>query len=80
MTALFLQGNSRDVLKNLPADYFHCCTTSPPYFGLRRYEGGDTEIWDGAENCEHDWVERAVKPKHRSGETNPGKEYYTKPD
>jgi len=27
MTALFLQGNSRDVLKNLPADYFHCCVS-----------------------------------------------------
>jgi len=48
MTALFLQGNSRDVLKNLPADYFHCVTTSPPYFGLRRYDGG-VEDWG-------DWV------------------------
>ena len=28
MSALFLQGNARDVLKGLPADYFHCCVTS----------------------------------------------------
>jgi len=45
MSALFLQGNSRDVLKNLPADWFHCAMTSPPYFGLRRYDGG-IEEWD----------------------------------
>jgi len=46
MSALFLQGNAKSVLKNLPADYFHCCVTSPPYFGLRRYDGG-IEQWDG---------------------------------
>jgi len=48
MTALFLQGNSRDVLKNFPADYFHCVMTSPPYFGLRSYRDG-IEDWG-------DWV------------------------
>ena len=30
MGAIFLEGNSRDVLKNLPADFFHVCVTSPP--------------------------------------------------
>ena len=55
MTALFLQGNSRDVLRSLPADYVHCTVTSPPYFGLRQYLGGE-EIWDGDISCEHDWT------------------------
>lgn len=54
MSALFLQGNSRDVLKGLPADYFHCAMTSPPYFGLRKYQGGE-EIWDGDSGCTHEW-------------------------
>jgi len=49
MTAVFLQGNSRDVLAGLPADYFHCAVTSPPYFGLRRYNGGEEDwgAWKG---------------------------------
>lgn len=56
MSALFLQGNARDVLKGLPADYFHCAMTSPPYFGLRRYDSGE-EIWGGEESCSHEWVD-----------------------
>lgn len=30
-------GDSREVLKTLPARSVHCCVTSPPYFGLRDY-------------------------------------------
>lgn len=30
-------GDVRDSLATLPADYFHCCITSPPYFALRSY-------------------------------------------
>ncbi len=55
MTAIFLQGNSRDVLRSLPENYVHCAVTSPPYFNLRKYAGGDTEIWDGDPNCQHEW-------------------------
>lgn len=32
-----LQGNCLDVLRTLPDGSVHCCVTSPPYFGLRRY-------------------------------------------
>src|SRR5579859_3610134 len=32
-----LNGNCLDVLKTLPDDHFHCCVTSPPYYGLRNY-------------------------------------------
>lgn len=47
MTAVFMQGNAMDVLKRLPADFFHCAITSPPYFGLRVYDGGIEEWGDG---------------------------------
>lgn len=32
-----LEGHVMDVLPTLPAGHFHCCVTSPPYFGLRDY-------------------------------------------
>lgn len=54
MTAVFLQGNALSVLKGLPPDFFHCAVTSPPYFGLRKYDGG-VEVWDGDGNCQHEW-------------------------
>lgn len=47
MSVVFLQGNSRDVLKQLPPGFFHCCVTSPPYFGLRKYDGGEEDWSDG---------------------------------
>lgn len=77
MTAIFLQGNARDVLAGVPSDFFHCVVTSPPYFGLRSYEGG-MEVWDGDANCRHEWLDLYRKPEHRAGESNPSKEYYTK--
>lgn len=46
MTAIFLQGNSRDVLAGMPNNYVHCAVTSPPYFGLRRYSEGIEEWGD----------------------------------
>jgi len=66
MTALFLQGNSREVLRNLPANYFHCATTSPPYFGLRAYSEG-IEVWDGGLDCEHEWGRVISPPNSKSG-------------
>ena len=41
MTVTRLVGDSRDVLATLPEKHFHCCITSPPYFGLRRYSDND---------------------------------------
>ncbi len=32
-----LEGDALTVLKTLPADSFHACVTSPPYWGLRDY-------------------------------------------
>lgn len=32
-----IQGDSREVLKSFPDNFFQCCITSPPYWGLRDY-------------------------------------------
>lgn len=32
-----IQGNTLEVLPTLPEKFFHCCVTSPPYWGLRDY-------------------------------------------
>ncbi len=76
MTAIFLEGSAVDKLKCLPADFVHCAVTSPPYFGLRKYDGGE-EVWDGDADCEHEWgavgnihtggLQKAGQPSQRQG-------------
>ena len=44
MSVMILTGDARKVLPTLPDCSVHCCVTSPPYFGLRSYNGGDAEI------------------------------------
>ena len=51
--------------------------TSPPYWGLRTYKT-EPQIWDGENHCEHEWGSELIKQGHRVGETNPGKEGYSK--
>lgn len=38
-----IQGDCRKTLRALPPQCFHCCVTSPPYFGLRDY-GAEGQI------------------------------------
>jgi site-specific DNA-methyltransferase (cytosine-N4-specific) len=33
-------GDARTLLRRLPSDFFKCCVTSPPYWGLRDYGAG----------------------------------------
>jgi DNA modification methylase len=54
-----LHGNCLDVLPTLPAASVHCVVTSPPYFGLRAYDGGDAEI--GIEATPDAYVARLVE-------------------
>lgn len=49
-----IQGDCLEVLKGMPAESVHCCITSPPYWGLRDYSL-PPQIWDGKEDCEHEW-------------------------
>jgi len=72
-----LCGNDLEILTQLPAESVNCCVCSPPYWGLRDY-GIDPVIWDGDENCKHIWGNKTITLKHKSGETNPGKESWFK--
>ena len=52
-----LQGDAERVLAQLPSNWFRCCVTSPPYWGLRDY-GEDDQI--GIENDPYEYIERLV--------------------
>ena len=63
----------------LPDGSVQCVVTSPPYWGLRKYDGEQNIIWGGNSSCDHKWGEEIIRPNaHSAGETNPGKEGYTK--
>jgi len=73
-------GHVLEVLKELPAESIDMVMTSPPYWGLRTYKT-EPQIWGiwGDNHCEHAWGRELVKAQaHGAGETNPGKEGYTK--
>lgn len=61
MKNVILQGNSLDVLKELPDCSVDCCVTSPPYYGLRDY-GCDGQI--GLEESPEKFVEKLVAVFH----------------
>ena len=45
-------GDCREVLASLPDDSAQCCVTSPPYWGLRKYEGVEPAEWGGTDSAE----------------------------
>jgi len=50
------RGNTMEVLKELPSESIDCIVTSPPYWGLRCYEGEQDLVWDSLIAwCEHQW-------------------------
>lgn len=59
-----------DVLKTLPAEHYHACFTSPPYWSLRDYEI-DTAVWcgswGGGDPCldarGHGWIRQVDRPQ-----------------
>lgn len=55
-----LAGNALEVLATLPAESVHCIVTSPPYFGLRAYDGVEPSLWDADPACAHEWAESAT--------------------
>ena len=44
MSVRIIEGDARAVLRSLPDESVDCCITSPPYYGLRSYGGGEAEI------------------------------------
>ena len=64
MAIEIIEGDCREVLKELPDRYVHCIVTSPPYFGLRDY---GTASWAGSDpTCTHG-VEVWEGPKQTQG-------------
>ena len=55
--ASLLVGDSREILRGLPADFFQWCVTSPPYWSLRDY-GIEGQI--GLEGQLQDYLESLV--------------------
>ena len=60
-----LQGHVMDVLKNIPDESVNCIVTSPPYWSLRKY-GTDPVIFDGRDDCEHEWQSEKVTLQHEN--------------
>ena len=54
------EGDALSILKTFPEKIFNTCVTSPPYYGLRAY-GTNPVIWDGDENCQHEFTEETKK-------------------
>jgi len=52
-------GNCLDILAELPAESVQACVTSPPYWGLRRYDGQQDYIWGNHSGCEHEWLDQS---------------------
>lgn len=59
MTTTLLQGDCREVLATLPERSVQCCVTSPPYFGLRRYDVEGAQI--GMEQTPAEYVAALVE-------------------
>lgn len=54
-----IEGNCIEGMKSMPEGCVHTCVTSPPYFGLRNYNGGTDEI--GCESSPEEFVEKMVE-------------------
>ena len=65
-----IQGNTLEVLKNIPDNSINMVITSPPYWGLRCYNT-NPQVWDGDENCKHEWNTEIIR-KRTNGDV-PGK-------
>ncbi|MCB9234848.1 MAG: site-specific DNA-methyltransferase [Bacteroidia bacterium] len=70
--SLILEGDVRNVVKQLPDNFYSSCITSPPYWGLRDY-GYEGQI--GAETLLEDFIQdlvevfRAIRDKVRDDGT-----------
>ena len=54
---MVFQGDAEGLLHQLPSNFFRCCVTSPPYWGLRDYA---SEGQIGAENEPSEYISRLV--------------------
>lgn len=64
--AEIIQGHVLDVLATLPAESVSCVVTSPPYWGLRKYDAPDV-TFGGDPDCPHTLGSGSVFPQQRGG-------------
>ena len=54
-----MQGDCLELMQAIPDGSVNCCVTSPPYYGLRSYGGGEAEI--GLEKTPEEYIANLVK-------------------
>ena len=57
--------DAREGLKQLDDESVDCVVTSPPFWALRDY-GIESNIWDGGEDCDHEFVESPASLAHKN--------------
>lgn len=57
-------------MRRLDPGSIHCVVTSPPYWGLRDYDG-ESLVWGGDPDCAHEWG--ALGPAHHPGQVEQSK-------
>lgn len=60
------QGNTLDLLKQMPDNFVDTIVTSPPYWGLRNYGSETNTIWGGDPNCNHEFVIKTIEKSDAS--------------
>jgi len=61
---ILYRGNALEVLKDMESESIDCVICSPPYWALRDY-GIEPVIWDGDEDCEHEWGTKIKQKGHQ---------------
>jgi hypothetical protein len=63
---ILYQGHVLNALKRIPDSSVDCIVTSPPYWGLRKYPDSANTVWDGGQNCKHEFdIEENIHPNYR---------------
>jgi hypothetical protein len=66
-------GHVMHVLKQIPNETVQLIVTSPPYYGLRKYDTENPPVWppffdipyqSKPENCAHQWGDSLPRPGH----------------
>jgi len=60
-------GDALTVLREMPDDSVHCVVTSPPYWGLRKYDAPEG-VWGGSKDCEHEWGKEIIHKRGHPGD------------
>ncbi|KKN65932.1 hypothetical protein LCGC14_0476350 [marine sediment metagenome] len=67
-TNTIIHGDSIEMLKTLPEKSINMCMTSPPYWALRDYGDGNSQVLGGRKDCEHDFrIIENKNPNDRGG-------------